>query len=276
MKYIKSSTWLVNELSNHRVRVVDCRFSLEDPSYGEKAYKENHIPGAVYFSLDKDLSGPVREHGGRHPLPSFEDFIIKLESAGIDHSMKVVAYDDGEGSFASRFWWMLKYFGHKEVYILDGGFKAWEASDYPLTNEIPMYKSANFVPAINEDMLATFEEVKARSQDGRAILIDSRAKVRYLGHIEPIDAKPGRIPRAINYEWTSGFENGKWKNKEAQKDRFSNLRSNDQIIVYCGSGVTATPNVLALMESGFEHVKLYAGSYSDWVSYPDNPVETGE
>ncbi|WP_338011585.1 sulfurtransferase [Lederbergia galactosidilytica] len=123
-------------------------------------------------------------------------------------------------------------------------------------------------------MLASYEEVKLRSQDQKAILLDSRAQERYLGIVEPMDRVAGHIPNAINYDWSEGLENGQWKSIEQQKQRFSSLDKEKEVIVYCGSGVTATPNVLTLIESGFKQVKLYAGSYSDWVSYPDNPVTT--
>jgi len=271
MKFIKSVSSLQNQLMDENIRVVDCRFALSDPDYGRTAYKQDHIPGAVYFDLNKDLSSQVLKHGGRHPLPSIDTFTNKLSEAGITHNKTVVAYDVGDGSFAGRFWWLLSYLGHEDVYILDGGFKAWKEFGYKVTDEIPNYKYAKFVPSIKEKMLASYEQVKNR----KGILIDSRAKERYLGLVEPLDARAGHIPGAINFEWTEGFENGFWKDLAAQKDRFSNLDETKEIIVYCGSGVTATPNFLALKACGFKNVKLYAGSYSDWVSYDDNPVETG-
>ncbi|MCR2820184.1 sulfurtransferase [Lederbergia panacisoli] len=271
MKYIKSVSSLHDHLKDENVKIVDCRFALADPGYGKNAYIEDHLPSAVFFDLEKDLSSNVLEHGGRHPLPSLDVFIEKLSRFGITQKTTVVAYDDGEGAFASRFWWLLSYLGHKDVYILDGGYKAWKVAGYEVTEKTPFYEYAEFIPAIQDDMHASYEQVKNR----KGILIDSRAKDRYLGLVEPLDKRAGHIPGAINCVWTDGFENGFWKDVEAQKERFSNLNKTEEIIVYCGSGVTATPNFLALKACGFKNVKLYAGSYSDWVSYDENPVETG-
>ena len=255
---------------------MDCRYELSNPSSGKIAYENGHIPGAVFFDLGNDLSGPVMKHGGRHPLPDVNLFKRKLEQAGISLETTVVAYDSGEGSFAARFWWMLAYLGHTNVYVLDGGFSEWKEAELPITTIVPTFEEAQFELEVQEDMLATYEEVKARTMDGQAALIDSRARSRYLGLEEPLDARPGRIPGAKNKEWTAGFENGKWKSKLEQLERFNDIGKTENIIVYCGSGVTATPNILALLEAGYTNVKLYGGSYSDWVSYPENRVETGE
>ncbi|CAM3981266.1 sulfurtransferase [Lederbergia lenta] len=273
MHYIKSTEWLNERLNNVNIRVIDCRFSLTDRSYGQRTFKKDHIPGAVFFDLEKDLSGPVQEHGGRHPLPDLSVFKHKLELAGINNRTIVVAYDDGEGSFASRFWWLLTYIGHDQVYVLDGGLKKWKDAGYPITSHTMKYEETVFSIFENKHMLATYLEVKQRSADKQAVLIDSRAKERYLGLTEPMDKRPGHIPGAINKVWTEGFKDGKWKSKQDQIARFTELDHSTEIIVYCGSGVTATPNILNLMSAGFENVKLYAGSYSDWVSYDENPVE---
>ena len=276
MRYIKSKEWLASQLHDNHVRIVDCRFALHDSSSGKKEYEDGHLPGAVFFDLGDDLSGQVREHGGRHPLPDVDLFRKKLEQAGIDHGVTVVVYDGGEGSFAARFWWMLTYLGQSNVYILDGGFVEWKEANLPITTIVPKFEATQLEVNIQANMLASYEEVKARTADGQAVLVDSRARPRYLGLEEPLDARPGHIPGAINKVWTESFEHGKWKSKQEQAERFKDLPLTDHIIVYCGSGVTATPNILALLEAGYTNVKLYGGSYSDWVSYPDNPVGTGE
>lgn len=272
VRFIKSVSSLRAQLKDENVKVVDCRFALTDPDYGKSVYDEDHIPGAVFFDLEKDLSSPVSEHGGRHPLPVVEELTEKLSKAGITQESTVIAYDDGEGAFAGRFWWLLSYLGQEDVYILDGGYKAWKEAGNEITEEIPAYEYAEFIPSIKDEMLASYEQVK----NHKGILIDSRASERYLGLVEPLDKRAGHIPGAINFVWTDGFDNGFWKDVEEQKERFSNLDKTEEIIVYCGSGVTATPNVLALKACGYKNVKLYAGSYSDWVSYDKNPVETGE
>lgn len=275
MRFVKSVQWLSERLHDDHVRIADCRFALADPLAGRREYEHSHIPGAVYFDLESDLSGPVQKHGGRHPLPNAAQFKSKLEAAGIDQNKTVVVYDNGDGAFAARFWWMLTFLGHQHVYVLDGGYQCWIKEGYPVNDRILKYEKSNFDLRVNEQMLATYEEVKQAVENGNQILIDSRASSRYLGLEEPIDREPGHIPGAINKVWTDSLELGKWKSRGEQKQRFQDLQTDDEIIVYCGSGVTATPNILALLEAGFANVKLYAGSYSDWVSYPDNKVDKG-
>ncbi|WP_270577939.1 sulfurtransferase [Caldibacillus thermoamylovorans] len=277
MEYVVNQEWLLEQLANKDVKIVDCRFSLSKPDEGERLYKESHIPGANFFDLEKQLSAPVSKHGGRHPLPDIEQFQHEIEQAGIENTKTVVAYDGGEGAFASRFWWLLTYIGHDKVYVLNGGFKSWVEAGYPTTKEVPKPEPANFKVSIRKEMLATYEEIKeiVANKKKSPILIDSREKARYLGKEEPIDKIPGHIPGAMHKFWAEGLENGFFKGSEEQKKRFAELDQKEPIIVYCGSGVTATPNYIALKIAGYQNVKLYAGSYSDWVSYSDNPVEKG-
>jgi thiosulfate/3-mercaptopyruvate sulfurtransferase len=277
LKFTVTKEWLVAELQNNEVKIVDCRFELGKPDKGERLYHESHIPGSYYFDLEKQLSGPVLEHGGRHPLPDLEQFKQDIEKAGIDQSKIVVAYDDGDGQYASRFWWLLTYLGHKKVYVLNEGYKGWIRAGYETTREVPESKSATFDMQIQHDMLASYEDVKTIvvQKKKSPILIDSRDESRYLGEVEPIDRIAGHIPGAINKSWTDGVEKGTFKNSQEQKNRFIELEQDQPVIVYCGSGVTATPNFIALKIAGFKNVKLYAGSYSDWVSYLDNPVTKG-
>lgn len=277
MEYVVNQEWLLEQLANKDVKIVDCRFSLSKPDEGERLYKESHIPGAYFFDLEKQLSAPVSKHGGRHPLPDIEQFRHEIEQAGIDNTKTVVAYDGGEGAFASRFWWLLTYIGHDKVYVLNGGFKGWVEAGYPTTKEVPKPESAQYKVSIRKEMLATYEEIKeiVANKKKSPILIDSREKARYLGKEEPIDKIPGHIPGAMHKFWAEGLENGFFKGSEEQKKRFAELDQKEPIIVYCGSGVTATPNYIALKIAGYQNVKLHAGSYSDWVSYSDNPVEKG-
>ncbi|WP_141434036.1 sulfurtransferase [Bacillus sp. 03113] len=278
MNFVVEKQWLAEQLNNEKVKIVDCRFQLGNPDEGEKLYLKSHLPGAYYFDLEKKLSAPVSKHGGRHPLPEIDQFQMEVEKAGIDNTKIVIAYDDGEGQYASRFWWMMTYIGHDEVYVLNEGFKGWVEAGYSTTKEVPEVELAKFDLNIRKEMLASYEEVKeAVDQKKKSpILIDSRDERRYLGEIEPIDKRPGHIPGAINKVWSDGLEQGSFKNKEEQKKRFAELNQEEPIIVYCGSGVTASPNYIALKMAGYQNVKLYAGSYSDWVSYDDNPVVKGE
>jgi thiosulfate/3-mercaptopyruvate sulfurtransferase len=278
VNFTVGKNWLFERLNNEQVKIVDCRFELGNPEAGEKQYHESHIPGAFYFDLEKQLSSPVSKHGGRHPLPDMNQFRVDVERAGIDQSKTVVAYDGGEGQFASRFWWLLHYLGHESVYVLNEGFKGWMEAGYPTTQEVPEPESAQLEVKLQTEMLASYKDVKdvVTNKKTSPILIDSRDRARYLGETEPIDRVPGHIPGAINLFWGDGLEQGSFKNKEEQKKRFVELDQEQPIILYCGSGVTATPNYIALKMAGYRNVKLYAGSYSDWVSYEDNPVAKGE
>ncbi|MFJ5715124.1 sulfurtransferase [Neobacillus sp. NPDC093127] len=275
MKYVKNKEWLLKNLNETNVRIVDCRFSLAAPKKKHVDYREGHIPGASYFDLEQDLSGSVSDHGGRHPLPDLAELVTKLEIAGISNHTTVIAYDDGEGAFAARFWWLLQYLGHGDVYVLDEGFNGWLKGNYPLTTDIPVFEKGKFHPNLNAELIASTEEVKAfvKNQPEDIILIDSREEKRYLGLEEPIDKKAGHIPGAINKPWMEGLRSGQYIPAAEQKQRFSNVNPGKEIIVYCGSGVTATPNFLALKEAGFEKVKLYVGSFSDWISYDENKIE---
>ncbi|MEC0304791.1 sulfurtransferase [Terribacillus saccharophilus] len=278
MDFVVNKEWLNEHLTSEGVVIVDCRFELGNPDKGAGLYEKNHIPGAIYFDLEKQLSAPVSKHGGRHPLPDIVQFKSEIEKAGIDNTKTVIAYDGGEGSYASRFWWLLRFLGHEKVVVLNEGFKGWVEAGYMTTEDIPEYETADFVVNIRREMLASYEEVKdvVEQENKFPVLIDSREDRRYIGEVEPIDRIPGHIPGAINKFWAEGLEQGSFKDSKEQKKRFAELDSKDPIIVYCGSGVTAAPNYIALKMAGFDNVKLYAGSYSDWVSYVENPVEKGK
>ncbi|MEF3305281.1 sulfurtransferase [Paenibacillus sp. GYB003] len=269
--------WLAERLNDAGIVIADCRFTLGQPDAGRNAYAEGHLPGAVYFDLERDLSGPVGKHGGRHPLPDMDAFAQKVGQAGIDSSKTVVVYDDQGGAMASRLWWMLRYAGHDGVKLLEGGYGAWKAAGYPTETAVPTPIAARFEASPRPDMLLSMEDVKARLGRSGTTLIDAREPRRYQGLEEPIDPVAGHIPGAINRFWKDGLdETGRWKNAARQKARFAGLNPADEIVVYCGSGVTACPNVLALTEAGFANVKLYGGSWSDWISYEGNPIATGE
>ncbi|WP_062356537.1 sulfurtransferase [Bacillus kwashiorkori] len=267
----------INDLliRKNRYRFVDCRFSLTDENWGEIEYQKKHIAGAVYFHLEKDLSGPVQVHGGRHPLPNLSKFKLRLEESGIDNDTVVFAYDQGGAPFAARFWWLMKYVGHKNVYVVNGGYPRLVEVGFQTEEQIPRYQKCTYEIQLQPQLFADVTEVKevvAGKKD--AILIDSREYKRYIGEIEPIDKKAGHIPGAIHKDWQSGIASGRFKDKRSQKDRFHDLPLEKEIIVYCGSGVTAAPNMLLLKDIGFPNVKLYIGSFSDWISYPENNVAT--
>jgi thiosulfate/3-mercaptopyruvate sulfurtransferase len=277
MKNIVSLQELFDSLDKPDVVVVDCRFVMGRPNAGREQYEASHIPGAVYLDLEQDLSGPVDEHGGRHPLPDIVDLTMALSRVGIGNDSRVIAYDDQGGAMASRLWWLLNYLGHKEAAVLDEGFTAWVKAGYSVTSEVEALQPAKFLAVVEHSILMEMDELRERLEDESLTLIDSREAPRYRGEVEPLDRVAGHIPGAMNRFWKDGLtENGSWKDAEAQAERFADLDKDGEIVVYCGSGVTATPNVIALQEAGFTKVRLYAGSWSDWISYEENAVATGE
>jgi len=277
MGNIVKQSWLLEKLGEAQLVIADCRFALGQPKSGREQYDKDHIPGAVYVDLEADMSGAIMAHGGRHPLPDLGGFSIRMGQLGIDATTTVVAYDDQGGAMASRLWWMLKFLGHSQVYVLDQGYAAWKAAGHPVTDEVQMPESRTFSPKVHRSMLASMDEVKDKLGRTGTVLVDSREERRYLGLEEPIDKAAGHIPGARNYFWKGVLdESGAWRSPAEQEGHFAGLRDAEEIIVYCGSGVTACPNVLALTEAGFANVKLYSGSWSDWISWEDNSIATGE
>ncbi|MFC4322733.1 sulfurtransferase [Litchfieldia salsa] len=271
-KNVVSIEWLKEQLGFEDLRIIDCRFDLANPTKGLDEYIESHLPGSLYFNLDVDLSSEVQKHGGRHPLPEIENFVKKIEAAGISPSTKVVVYDNQGGGIASRLWWLLRFIGHTRVFVLEGGYSSWVREGYPITKDVPIFQKVSYSPVIQHQMIATIDDVKRNIKDQTSFLIDSREELRYLGIEEPIDNTAGHIPGALNFFWKDVLEGSKYKGKNELEAKFSSLNKESEVIVYCGSGVTACPNILMLNELDFDNVKLYAGSWSDWISYPDNPI----
>lgn len=279
MSEIVSVDWLAEQMKENpeNTVIVDVRFQLTDDEAGRKMYLDGHIPNAVYLDLNKDLSEKAAKHGGNHPLPDMDTFTAKIGHIGIHNDTTVVVYGQDNDMFAGRLWWLLRYVGHEKVYILDGGFDEWVSQGHEVSTDIPKLEAKTFKPNIREDEAVDIEQLKEKLDNKSAILIDSRGKDRYLGKTEPLYAKAGHIPGAKNYFWKNVLdEEGKWKSKEALAENFKEVPKNKEIIVSCGSGVSATPNVLALKAAGFENVKLYPGSFSDWISYEENEVEKKE
>ncbi|MGB3311989.1 MAG: sulfurtransferase [Nodosilinea sp.] len=263
-----TTAWLAQHLNDPNVVVVDCRFALSDPHQGQQQYTAGHIPGAWYLDLNQDLSSPVQAHGGRHPLPDLETFSQRLSAIGVrsnPHTL-VVAYDDSRFAFASRLWWLLRYLGHDTVAVLDGGWSGWVQAGQPTSTEIPAPRAGNFTAAPRQDWLVDIDAVRHRPAG--AVLIDSRSPERYRGEVEPIDPVAGSIPGAMNHFWqdVSG-QNNQMKAPADLAQHWASLNDADQVIVYCGSGVTACVNLLAQTLAGQPMAKLYAGGWSDWCSY---------
>ncbi|NDJ17571.1 sulfurtransferase [Myxacorys almedinensis] len=261
---IVSAAWLRENLA--QVVVIDSRFALMEPALGRQQYEAGHILGAYYADLNQDLSSPVQQHGGRHPLPDLQRLSVKLSAMGITASTVVVAYDDSRFAFAARLWWLLRYLGHDHAAVLDGGFKAWQAIGGEVSLDNPKEKSGNFNPTPRQDWVVDIDTVNAKKDLPAVALIDSREPDRYRGDREPIDPIAGHIPGALNYPWHDVTTEQGYVISEAQlRDRWSGLVTQD-LLVYCGSGVTACVNLLSLAAIGLEG-KLYAGSWSDWCSY---------
>ncbi|KIL48881.1 3-mercaptopyruvate sulfurtransferase [Jeotgalibacillus alimentarius] len=278
MQFSVTAEWLNEQIRLKKtVTILDCRFDLKKPDAGEAEYLQSHIPGAVYIHLNRDLSGKVKNHGGRHPLPEMDRFRDKMQQAGVNDDELIIVYDGGEGAFAARAWWLLTFAGHKQTFLLDGGYSEWREKGYPLSETIPDVQRGTFKLDLQLESIAETAEVE-QIVDGytRGTLIDSRESARYRGDHEPIDKVAGHIPGALNYEWFESYQAGNLLKPDDQKKRFSDLDPDQPLIVYCGSGVTACPNIIALKMAGFKHVKLYTGSYSDWISYTDHEIETGE
>ena len=260
--------------SPDRPLLCDCRFDLAQPEDGRRRYDEGHIPGAYYISLDEDLTAALGEHGGRHPLPDIKDMEVLFSRLGIERGRtEVVAYDDEGGCHAARLWWMLRFCGHDRVRVLDGGLAAWIADGGGTTTDLPPAAvPARFTADVREHMRASAEDVARRGPSD--ILFDCRAPQRFSGEEETIDPVAGHIPGAINVPWQDMQRaDGRFVAVSRMADLLAVV--DERSILYCGSGVTACVNVLAAEHAGLGTPRLYAGGWSDWISYPDHPVATG-
>ncbi|MEE6451914.1 sulfurtransferase [Gottfriedia acidiceleris] len=258
---------------NKNVVFLDCRFQLSNPEYGFSEYQKNHIPLSRYVDLNNDLSSPVQKHGGRHPFPNLNDFGNLLGNLGIDHDTIVICYDDGTNDNAARCWFLCNLVGHQFTFVLNGGYKKWLDNDFEVTTKIEEVKPKKFEINVQEYMITSMNEVKKNSNKEDFNLIDSRESIRYLGEYEPIDRIAGHIPGAKNSFWKDVLnEEGEFKTIEELQIHFKPFNNHNETVVYCGSGVTGCVNYLGLVEAGYTNVKLYPGSFSDWISYEENAV----
>jgi len=262
--------------------ILDCRFALEDPDYGLRSYAEGHIEGAQFADLERDLSGPVTKGvTGRHPLPDPDELIERLRGWGINNDSDVVLYDDGPGAFAARAWWLLAWLGKRDgVFVLDGGLKAWHAAGFPLNLDSVKVPRGHFDGAPDNQLLIKAQTLQKRLNDPALTLIDARALPRFRGEVEPIDPVAGHIPGAQCAAFGENLDSsGRFLPVEQLKQRFAEKlgdRSPDELVAYCGSGVTACHNLFALALAGYPLGKLYAGSWSEWINDPQRGVATGE
>lgn len=267
--FLVSAEWLIHQLENPQVVVIDCRFRLDQPTWGQEQYAFSHIPGTYYFDLDRDLSSSVQRHGGRHPLPDVDILSQKLSHCGVVFGeTQVIIYDDARFAFASRLWWLLRYLGHESVALLDGGWNHWKAAQYPVSHEIPSDRPGNFHGQPQGDWIVDLEQINTWKQEDKLLLIDARDRDRYLGLREPIDPLAGHIPGAINVPWQSVTnEQGFVLPISQQQKQWQEIGDAPKWVVYCGSGVTACVNLWSLALVGRTDAKLYPGGWSDWCSY---------
>ena len=271
----------VSELAEHirdpQLVILDCRYDLAAPEAGQQEFQKEHLPGAHYASLHGDLSSPCQRYGGRHPLPTAAQFTEYARSVGISPDTQIVVYDDQRFAFAARAWWLLRHFGHKHVAILNGGFSAWKGAGLPLA-EGPAEKVAagTFTASATESELLHHDDIYPLLDNPPWQLVDARDAKRFSGNEEPIDPIAGHIPTAINKPWQGiTDDNGYLRPLSELKAHWQSIPADDDIVCYCGSGVTACVNVFALAQLG-RPARLYPGSWSDWCAQILHPRKTLE
>lgn len=275
-----SASELAPQLANPNWVVVDCRFSLNDIERGRRAYAQAHIPGAVYAHIEEDLSGPiVSGRTGRHPLPTVEALAQTFAQWGIGSRVQVVAYDDTSGSMAARLWWLLRWLGHDAVAVLDGGWPRWQQEGRETRSGTENRPPRTFTPHLRPELPVSASEVLTALHHPAYRLVDSRSADRYRGENETIDPVAGHIPGAVSAPYLDNLgPDGLFLAPEDLRARFQALlgdRPADHAIFYCGSGVTAAHNLLAVAHAGLGDARLYAGSWSEWITDPDRPIRTG-
>lgn len=280
-----SAEELAARLGEPMLRLVDARFVLAgaDPDAGEAAWRAAHLPGARYVDLDRDLSDHRKPAShGRHPLPEAADFVALLARLGIAPAHQVVVYDAGDGAMAAaRFWWLLRLLGHRRVAVLDGGFARWRGLGLPVTDVAePMAPAADgFAPRFDSAAIASDEEVARRLGEAPGWLLDARAPERFRGEVEPLDRVAGHIPGARNRPYSANMADGRFRPAADLRAVFVALigeREPAQVVLNCGSGVTACQNLLAMEHAGLGGARIYAGSWSGWISDPSRPVASGD
>jgi len=258
-------TELATRIANgDKIVVADCRFDPFTPGAGAAAYAQGHIAGAHHLDLGRDLAAPMGETGGRHPVPAPGAFTALMRRIGVDADSLLVACDGGGLAAASRLWWLARYFGHARVAVLNGGMAAWQAAGQPLETEPAATGAGDFTARVDHSLRVDFRELC--DPDNRPLLIDSRDALRYAGIEEPVESCAGHIPGAVNMPYQESFDaDGLLRDAEAQRERWSWLETTEQQpVIYCGSGITACVNLLSLELAGVKGARLYPGSWSDW------------
>lgn len=271
-----STQELENRLHDPNLVIVDARFDLSNPEWGQAVYLESHIPGAIYMDLNRDLSGRITPETGRHPLPSAEEFAMCLGSLGISRESEVVVYDSNGGAFADRLWWMLRMIHHPVVQVLDGSFTKWQHEERPLSSGLEERDYSNY-PVIEFDpkLYASTTDVLDAINQPDYLIIDARSPERYRGEVEPIDPVAGHIPSAVNrFHGLNLRSDGTLKDPEILREEFMSLIGDhdpSKVIIYCGSGVTSIHHLLAMEYAGLPAARVYIGSWSEWIRDPSRP-----
>lgn len=251
--------------------IFDCRFSLADPGAGQGLYREGHIPGAHYLHLEQDMASPVQPQGGRHPLPDPAEFAALLAAHGVGPETEVIAYDDNGLAFAARLWWLMKSLDFKPPLLLSGGYQAWLAAGGEVETQIPdKHAIERASPGTTPRVFSGVCDIAGlrAAQSSGSTVVDSREERRYQGLEEPIDPVAGHIPGAVNHPWQRVTDSaGNFLPEQDQHAHWGDVLEAPQLVVYCGSGVTACVNLFSLASLGRDDAVLYAGSWSDWCSY---------
>jgi len=274
-----STTELAAKIGDSRCVIFDCRHDLFDAGKGERWYREGHVPGAIYANLDADLSGEKTGTNGRHPLPSPAAFIAFLARNGVTNTSKIIAYDDVGGQFASRLWWLARWIGLTDVSLLDGGIAKWIADGHALSRDVPVPKPAALRGHADPLMAVNADEVEASLKMASKTLIDARAPERYRGEVEPIDPVAGHIAGAKNRFYKENLNADLTMRTPAEiRAAFASIMNVPhaiEVVHQCGSGVTACANIFAMEYAGLTGSKLYAGSWSEWITDPARPIVKG-
>jgi thiosulfate/3-mercaptopyruvate sulfurtransferase len=264
-----SSAELNRNLQNQEFVIIDCRFTISDPAAGFKAYRQGHIPNARYGDLEQDFSAQVRAYTGRHPLPDFNALAKRLGEWGISNNTQIVVYDDAIGAIACRAWWLIRNLGHDRVAVLDGGYKHWQQSAYPVTTRLPVVQKTIFRAYPSDDESLAASDVQNGLARKSICLIDARTQERYRGEQEPVDPVAGHIPGAVNHPFQKNLDGqGLFLTSAQLRTEFDKLIGSKRptdVVHMCGSGVTACVNVLAMEVAGLHGSRLYAGSWSEWI-----------
>ncbi len=267
-------------ISRGEALAVDCRFDLADKARGENDYQRAHVPGAVYAHLDRDLADLSVRGRGRHPMPSAEAFSALLSRWGVTSDLAIIAYDDANGAYAARLWWMLGLVGHRHARVLDGGWAAWRAAGLPESSE-PVQRAPTSVQVkFDESTIVSSEQIERYRRDPAWLLLDARAAPRFRGEVEPLDPIAGHVPGARNRPFADNLiDGGRFRAASELRDAFlarMDGRDPAHVVHMCGSGVTACHNVLAMAHAGLPGARVYAGSWSEWISDPTREIARGE